>query len=51
MTCRNILQCNESLYDSPKANIILNMVKLKVYPLKPAMGQECLLSSLLSTLI
>ena len=37
----------KSIYDNPIANIILNYVKLKAFPLQSETRQECPLSTLL----
>jgi hypothetical protein len=45
---RNIVK---AIYDKPTANIVLNGKKLKPFPLKSAMRQECLLSPLLFNIV
>jgi hypothetical protein len=40
-----------AIYEKPRANIILNGEKLKPFPLKSGMRQECLLSPLLFNLV
>jgi hypothetical protein len=44
----NILK---AIYDKPKANIILNVEKLKPFPLKSGMRQGCPLSPLLLNIV
>jgi hypothetical protein len=41
----------KAMYDKPIANIILNGEKLKPFPLKSGMRQECLLSPLLFNIV
>ena len=41
----------KAIYDKPTANIILNVVKLKAFPLKSRTRQECPLSPLLSNIV
>ena len=47
-TCLNIIK---AIYDKPIANIILNGVKLKVFPLKSGTRQGCPLSPLLFNIV
>jgi hypothetical protein len=41
----------KAIYDKPTANIILNGEKLKLFPLKSGMRQECPLSPLLFNIV
>jgi hypothetical protein len=41
----------KAIYDKPTANIILNGEKLKPFPLKSGMRQECSLSPLLFNIV
>jgi hypothetical protein len=41
----------KAIYDKPTANIILNSEKLKLFPLKSGMRQECPLSPLLFSIV
>jgi hypothetical protein len=41
----------KAIYDKPTANIILNCEKLKPFPLKSGMRQECPLSPLLFSIV
>ena len=41
----------KAIYDKPTANIILNGEKLKSFPLKSGIRQECPLSPLLSNIV
>jgi hypothetical protein len=41
----------KAIYDKPTANIILNGEKLKPFPLKSGMRQECPLSPLLFNIV
>ena len=44
---RNLPQHNKGIYDKSTANFILNGEKLKAFPLRSGIRQECPLSSLL----
>jgi hypothetical protein len=48
---RMYLNIMQATYDKPIANIILNGEKLKPFPLKSGMRQECLLSPLLFNIV
>ena len=41
----------KAMYEKPTANIILNGQKLKPFPLRSGIRQECLLSSLLFNIV
>jgi hypothetical protein len=41
----------KAVYDKPRANIILNAEKLKLFPLNPGTRQGCLLSLLLCNIV
>ena len=41
---RNYLNIVKAIYDTPTANIILNVEKLKAFPLRPETRQWCPLS-------
>ena len=47
-TCLNIVK---AIYDKPTANIILNGEKLKAFPLRSGIRQECPLSPLLFNIV
>ena len=48
---RNIPQHKKAIYDKPTANIILNVEKLKAFPLKSGRRQGCPLSPLLFNIV
>ena len=41
----------KDIYENPTANIILNVEKLKAFPLRPGTGQGCPLSPLLFNIV
>ena len=41
----------KAMYDKPTANIILNVEKLKAFPLRSGIRQECSLSPLLFNIV
>ena len=47
----SLLNIIKAMYEKPTANIILNGQKLKPFPLRSGIRQECLLSSFLFNIV